>query len=760
MRSRDRESDRWAWLVPVVGLPLLLALPFLAGKSILFRDLSLFVPQGTWLARALSAGKLPEWDPLRFGGIPFLADPGTGVFYPPSALAYFAFRTFRAETAFVLAHLPLAAAGAFLLGRRIGLGRLAAAFASVAYAGSGYLLSIHSTHYGFVAAALLPGALAMLLRSGDRSAPALERALAAVAVALLVFNGELQGLAIVAGLALAVALARPRTGFGSAGRILLLLAAGCGLSAIQLLPTLRFAAMTDRALGFTLSVASEWALHPARWIEFLVPAPFGLPYPGDGYWGSSFVAGPTEVPWAVSLYLGPSVLLLAALAPLRRLTLELKVLAALGILSLAVAGGNHLPLFRPFYEVVPFFDRFRYPEKFAVVFTLAVALLAGRGFEELIAFRVSTRSRNAPAWLALGLAAALAATGLTVRALEDEILPYIAAHGVRLGAPFDAETALFALARSFDRAALVAGAVGLLALLRGPRILLRGPLLLALVMLDLGGHGQRVLSYGDASFAQDPPEVLREIEQARVLGSSGRVFRIPTCTFTGEGRGTTPIERRRRWEWNSGADNYLTLFGIPLAQGYDPFDFPWIERLIEAARAHPKTTMDVLGASLVLRCDERGHVGVLTRSPPVPRAGILPATPVADPLPALVDPAFPLFESALVEGPPSLRSNGQGTAEVIDVDAEEVHVRTTGTGGLLVLFDSFADGWSATVDGSPAPLWRVNGRWRGVQVPPGEARVEFRYATPGLRAGALISLGTAVALATLLMGFGRSRSSR
>jgi hypothetical protein len=72
-------------------------------------------------------------------------------------------------------------------------------------------------------------------------------------------------------------------------------------------------------------------------------------------------------------------------------------------------------------------------------------------------------------------------------------------------------------------------------------------------------------------------------------------------------------------------------------------------------------------------------------------------------------------------------------------------VRSAG-GGLVVLHDSFADGWSATMDGDPVEIHPVNLLSRGVLVPPGAHRIEMSYAPPGLAAGVAVTVATALVL--------------
>jgi hypothetical protein len=78
-------------------------------------------------------------------------------------------------------------------------------------------------------------------------------------------------------------------------------------------------------------------------------------------------------------------------------------------------------------------------------------------------------------------------------------------------------------------------------------------------------------------------------------------------------------------------------------------------------------------------------------------------------------------------------------------------------GGLVVLHDTVADGWSATVDGKPADIVAVNVLSRGVFVSAGSHRIEMRYLPPVLVAAAGISAATFLAV---LLPFVRGRARR
>jgi len=72
---------------------------------------------------------------------------------------------------------------------------------------------------------------------------------------------------------------------------------------------------------------------------------------------------------------------------------------------------------------------------------------------------------------------------------------------------------------------------------------------------------------------------------------------------------------------------------------------------------------------------------------------------------------------------------------------------------VLLLNDKFVPGWKATVDGKPAALLRCNYIMRGVQVPPGEHQIEFRF-PPSFTALSISVSGIAVGVGLhLFLGF-------
>jgi hypothetical protein len=78
--------------------------------------------------------------------------------------------------------------------------------------------------------------------------------------------------------------------------------------------------------------------------------------------------------------------------------------------------------------------------------------------------------------------------------------------------------------------------------------------------------------------------------------------------------------------------------------------------------------------------------------------------------------------------------------------------------GLVVLADVLYPGWRLTIDGRPAPIFRVNQRMRGAAVDGGRHRLVFVYEPWSFRIGAAVTaLGVIAAGLLWLRGSGRDR---
>ncbi|MCK8502734.1 YfhO family protein [Myxococcus fulvus] len=121
MTTRRLEGRKVA--LALVGLVAMLAFdysPVLRGEVLAGRDVfRIFFPDSAFLLESLRTGELPLWTPYMRLGQPFAATLYSQVFYPPRWVAVLVSGHIVSMTVMHIAHAALAAAGVFLLARRL-----------------------------------------------------------------------------------------------------------------------------------------------------------------------------------------------------------------------------------------------------------------------------------------------------------------------------------------------------------------------------------------------------------------------------------------------------------------------------------------------------------------------------------------------------------------------------------------------------------------------------------------------------------------
>lgn len=278
---------------------------------------------------------------------------------------------------FVLTHLGLSLFF-FRLWLRKGLEmRVSAAWVgAMLYTFSGYARGMWDTH-NFTVLPWIPLWLLALSRpaNGKRKTSLM---LAVCAWCLMVLSGDIQQtlLAGLAGGALCLALPDSRGRLRVWGLAVVI---GSLLSAPQLLSTWEVARESYRSAGMPWAEAVERSFHPIRLFEWVVPHLFGT----HETWFAPRLFGEgatSRMPWTASIHLAPAALLCASLG-LRRSDRRLTGFGlALLVVSLALSMGRFLPGFS-LWQSLPLIQGFRFPEKYLLWTTVAVALLAARGID-------------------------------------------------------------------------------------------------------------------------------------------------------------------------------------------------------------------------------------------------------------------------------------------------------------------------------------------------------------------------------------------
>ena len=733
------------------------------------RDLHLFYrPAKSLIAplARLSEG-IPQWNPLFASGQPFAANPEHEMFHPLTTL----FFILPFEWAFrcqVMVPLVFAVFAMFVLLRTMRRGRGASLFGGLAWGFGGYQLSVTNLLPILFATAVLPLAIAFLIRV-VRDRRLLDAAGLALAVALLGLTGEpttfLMALVFMAA-ALSVSMsgpARPREegppSFRSRWRVALLLGfgltVGIALAGAALVPGIHHAAKTIRASGVVDVEANGWSMPAARILDFL--APYGLGHGNSGapaaYWGQAFYRVHGR-PYLYSLYPGFVTTFLAAMAwwtrlrrPRHRWTLlPWLVVAAVGLL---VAMGENFPLWN-LLRRLPGLGSIRFPEKFALLAVFPVVVASAFGFDQVL---------GGPAHGRRGLVRAIAvlAGACALGSLALAMAPRVSVAAVSNAAQV----------ASWDLARHGLFAVGFLLVFRLARRLRRsdfGLLVCAGLALDLGTSGKELVPTVPVELvATAPPHVQALLQQP------GRELIFDEAAFDGAlnvgglpkppmyatwGLATTldidfdltqlrwthaslylfweAVNRERRLSepllLRRGVTAWLKYVpGVHVEHG----QLRWPSERpgpVEVLRPPGQSLFAFAASAVEIVHGGTGWLAAVRRlGPAAARAACVDGTDL---------PAFP--------GVP-----GPATVAVIERRPMEV-VLSVGAEGpgpsFIAINQTWDDGWHATIDGVASNVYRTEVALSGLVVAPGQHRVVLTYDDPTVRWGMITSLLAAIVL--------------
>jgi len=780
-RPANASHSAWRAFLWVALTLAVVYLPIFLGRIVFFRDIAHWIfPARIFVRDSLLRGELPVWNPLQGLGLAVLSNPLYGVFYPPNWLFLLVGRDWVAPmlTWQDFAHLLWGSAGVFWLARRFRATPVSATVAALAWALSGYLTSQWTAGLRLHAAAWIPwaavGQLALLdsLRAGGRRWR-LGVVKAALPTAFALLMGEpflaMMGVGFALALLAAAQVLERRAdpalpGFSrrwfAAFALGLLLASGLGAPAV--IPARALMSASSRAAPLSQAEAEVHSLHPLRFIEFAAPGSMGDAYgnyPAGRWVGEASADG---LPLSYSVYLGASVLALVLAAFRRRRPLVL-VLAGLSGFALLLAVGKHLPVHAVFRWVVFPFSFMRSPEKFTVLAVLGLALLASEGSRRILSGRDQPWRRTAV------LLGSMVGFGIA----SPFIFPFpwsgYMVHGLRHGA----------------MAVLAVLGIQILAA-RGSR--LASVLLVATVVFDLAAACWPLQGFAPRALAADKPRAAQMVLADRAgRAEPPRLFRSEAVTGTAIEwtRASSHAQGEARLQQTL-VTNTANVWGIAMVPGYDAaipnrLASAWVAGQVDRLAALRLYGVDYAMLSVRDPREPADHrAGLQPLYDPLPGARLyrvtdsLPRVFLAAHAEILSDPIVlsRLYEPAVVAGEsvwlapdenarellaPSRRA---GTCQIDSFNNRRLEAHCAGGQPALAVFNEQYDrGWSATVDGRPAPVLRANLNMRALMLAPGAHHIVMEYSPPGLRASAVLALLSLLALLGLAFARGRRQGS-
>jgi hypothetical protein len=676
------------FLLPVVMRPA--AVPFWRGAD--YTDLLVaHLPSAVFLNHALRIWReIPLWNPTILSGIPFAADPLSGLWYPPlwlAALAPFPL-TFNILT---LLHIAWAGIGMGLFLRRLGLSLGPALIGALAFAGTPKLIGhVALGHVSLVYAVswtpwLLLSAESLADSLASTRPDVLRKAATAGAALGLIFLTDPRWVmpsGLLASIYVAARwLSAPEGGRGARWVIAASIvgATALGTSAGLSLPLLEWLQLTTRA--GSLSTVDSMALPPANLIGLLVPQYGGWPE------------------WMVSV--GTAVVFLAAIALFAR-TKGIIFWVFVAVAGWLLALGEATPLGLGLGGL-PGFDLLRVPPRWLFVSALAMAVLSAVGAGAVLRSTPDPTATRRLRLGAFGASAAVVAVGLGAYLLQPGSSPTL---GLIAG-----------------------GAVALLAFVLvslqsrlAPR--LAAGLWIGLVIVDL--------SFLDASLlvmrTEDDDKACAADSMASELATVQRVFSpsyaIPQDKAARHGielaDGVHPLQLRAYVDWMADATGFE-------AAGYSVTlpPFPTGDPKLDWG---PKIDAEALGMLAV---------DLIVTDYPVSAEGLRDPQSVGGLL---------VYANSAARPRAWLETSASGEWREVDGIARSpnrIVVEVEGP-GRLVLSEVAYPGWTADLDGAAIDIELEDGLFRAVDVPAGEHTARFEFRPTSLYAGlalTIVSLG-------------------
>ncbi len=771
-------------LIVVAVLIALRGFAFLPRLSNQHADLlSQWLPRSCFLGRSLGQGHVPLWNPFELAGTPFAADPQSGWLSLPTMLLSRVLGCGAGLRALIVINPILAGLGLRWFLRKEGLGRIAATAGglSIAMAMAASTVAISLPFSGTLAwtPLVLVGASGYF---GTRGWGRLAwLALAALAWGQVATAHLSHGLVMCTGLAAAYVVARSIRDVRRSeleARSALLLSVGF----FAFLPLANLAILVPRfALIERSSLRAGYGV-----LEGTLPRIAGVqdrPIPTTGVWS----AWPLALASTPGAYLGAVTLLAIPLAlrdrARRYLVLAFAgagVIAYLLTLSLLVGAG----WFRALVLRLPFGDVYLHnPSRLRYLALLVVPVLGAVGIHGLLEDRPPLRTTLR--WFAAGVgvflvfplvaganpgrlvifAVGCAATIGVVWALAHHrrwapaalvgVLTAELVVGALWSSAYGGGTVFYGL-EGKDHPTLVWGA------LRWPTADLEGYLRPGPIAVALSRDGEgRYLAWVPPGayfnkgylFTQDPADW-----PAMLLGRAV-LFEVPDAI------GVSPIQLPRYWSYIRATNRLPVFYNASVIQVPSPEDVRLLGiRYLLTHESQPlppgiageEVARD--GGYLLHRLEGSGD-----------RVSVVPAwTVVSDDaaaLEAVLEPGFDPADGAVVESDPGIDpvlGAAVGIATYQESGPEDVLIGVEATAPSLVLVrNSWDEGWSATVDGRPAPVLPADAFVQAVPVAAGSHEVRLRYREPsiarGLALSALAWMGFGGALAWALVSGRRAR---
>jgi len=727
-------------------------------------------------------GEFPQWQPWVFSGMPS-AEAFTHIsklYFPEHLFKLF----FLPGMMIQMLHLIFAGIGCILLLRHLKCSPFAAALGAVGFMVTPYMTTmvVHGHGSQMMTAAYIPWIFWLTVRLWEKPnfwdtgwlailiGFQLQRAHAQIAYYTWLLVGAYSLMVLVNGF-----IRKQKKGelYSGLGLFAVACVMGIGLSLLIYLPAMDYTPFSVRGGGASggadYNYATGWSFHPKEILTLFIPSAFG--FGGQLYWGfMPFTDYPN--------YMGIIILILAIIGLVSKRELIHYFLIITSALALLISFGRHFSLvYDLFFNLFPYFNKFRVPHMILILLQFNVAILAAFGLDAV----GDLKEKVIPKW-------GWVLAGCTSLVLIGMVLGGSTLESFLRGSftPPRVQDPRMGQAINNLRWELWQSDVWMMLFWMGSllgmtwlwiqrkvnkKIMLS--LVVGLAIIDISIVNQKIIQpsrqSGRSSQLMATRAVDRYFQEDEIIQffkldqSDYRIY--PVGHLFGESRfaafqiesigGYHPAKLRAYNDFLSQTGNgasipVLQMMNAKYLISPEPLNHP---DLIATKTGRLKSSRGELDAHVYRVKDALPRVWFVKELKAVPENEVFKQTTLQ---------AFNPSQTALVNQDMTQPSGEPAQITKMDRGIHHTTIHTESEGNqFLVLSEVFyPERWKATLDGNPIETIKVNGILRGVSVPAGQHKISFTYDQSTFSTGKTISfISFALALGLVVFGYIRQSHS-
>tara|TARA_B100000989_G_scaffold95592_1_gene69532 strand:+ start:1744 stop:4086 length:2343 start_codon:yes stop_codon:yes gene_type:complete len=482
--------------------------------------------------------------------------------------------------------------------------------------------------------------------------------------------------------------------------------------------------MEKTSLGTNWNYATQWSFHPKEVISFVYPYFYGLQnfstrdLKSAAYWG--------YMPFTQSThYLGLIALILASIGALLKKPDKISLFFWITTILILITGfGNFFPLlYKPFFELFPFFSKFRIPSMIYALLPITISILAARGYDIL----VSSKGEKHPFKKAFYFVGGIVAVSFLFLIVSDFMIDFSSSKDGRYNSSIQGELRSIRY-DLFNKGCFLAISVSLCFLglyysyvkNKISKSLFNFGVI-GLIILDLGILNNEFINVKPKKNMDRMFQKNSIIDHLISDKSNFRVFPADEIT-----------------------SNKYSYWNVESIGGYRPIKLRAYQDLMDAGGFNRSHILDMLNVKYVLTRKKINNPnfipveeiqGIYENKKVLPKAWIIGDLKIVESqkesLTETLMTGFNPYSSAVVlkyegDNMPA-NANGQAIIKLKKENTIEINCQSE-TGGLLVVSEIYyKPGWKAFVNGVETKIYQTNHILRSVYIPAGESEVLFEY---------------------------------